>query len=100
MPDGQPSLTVFSEQQIMLIDGPGIPRTVLVGVSMDGMINYHRAAVDYSDRVSVLAIINPPHERCPEQPQLVEVRAWDTAAGGPEANINVTRCSIGLRRNR
>ena len=88
-PAARPSLTLFSEQLIRLMDALGVARAALVGFSLGGMIN-RRVAMDHPGRVSALAILNSPHERDPEAQRLVEARARDTAAGGPGATIEAT----------
>ena len=75
-----PSLTVFSEQLVGLLDELQIDKAALVGFSLGGMIN-RRIAIDHPSRASALVILNSPHERDPEQQRLVEERARDTSAG-------------------
>ncbi|WP_120501590.1 alpha/beta fold hydrolase [Roseovarius sp. EL26] len=89
IPTDKPSLTVLSEQLISLMDELGIEQAALVGFSLGGMIN-RRCAMDHPSRVSVLGILNSPHERGEEQQRLVEERARDTSAGGPGATIDAT----------
>ncbi len=88
-PPRKPSLSVYSDQIVSLIDELGIDRVTLIGFSLGGMIN-RRMAMDYGDRVSALAILNSPHERTPEAQKLVEERASDTAAGGASATLDAT----------
>jgi pimeloyl-ACP methyl ester carboxylesterase len=89
LPEKPVSLTLLSEQVILLMDELGIASAALVGFSLGGMIN-RRCAMDHPDRVSALVILNSPHERGEEQQRLVEERARDTSAGGPAANIDAT----------
>lgn len=86
-PPGTPSLTLFSEQLLNLLDELAIDHCVLIGFSLGGMIN-RRLAMDHPARVNALVILNSPHERGPEAQQLVEQRALDSAAGGPGATID------------
>ena len=88
-PPRTPSLSLFAEQLVGLLDELKIDRAVLVGFSLGGMIN-RRVAMDYPDRVSALAILNSPHERGEEAQRLVEQRALDSAAGGPGATLDAT----------
>jgi pimeloyl-ACP methyl ester carboxylesterase len=74
-PPGMPSLTMFSEQLLALLDELSIDRCSIIGFSLGGMIN---------------RILNSPHEREPEAQQLVEQRALDSAAGGPGATLDAT----------
>ena len=89
LPEAPVNLTLLSEQLITLMDELGIAQAALVGFSLGGMIN-RRCAIDHSDRVSALAILNSPHDRGEEQQKLVEERAYNTSAGGPAAGIDVT----------
>lgn len=89
LPTGAVTLTALSEQLISLMTELGVERAALVGFSLGGMIN-RRCAMDHPERVSALAILNSPHERGAEQQKLVEERARDTSAGGPEATIDAT----------
>ena len=86
---GIPSLTLFSEQLLGLLDELAIDRCSMIGFSLGGMIN-RRFAIDHPDRLQALAILNSPHEREPEDQKLVEQRALDSAAGGPGATLDAT----------
>ncbi len=84
-----PSLTLFSRQLKNLLDHLDIATCSAVGFSLGGMIN-RRFALDHPGRVKALAILNSPHERSPEQQQLVEERAAQSSAGGPAATLDAT----------
>ncbi len=88
-PPGIPSLTLFSEQLLDLLDELAIDRCSMIGFSLGGMIN-RRFAMDHPERLHALAILNSPHEREPEAQKLVEQRALDSAAGGPGATLDAT----------
>lgn len=88
-PPAAPSLTLFAEQLLGLLDELGIERCALIGFSLGGMIN-RRLAMDHPGRVASLVVLNSPHEREPEAQRLVEQRALDSAAGGPGANLDAT----------
>ena len=88
-PNGMPSLTMFSEQLLALLDELGIDRCTIIGFSLGGMIN-RRFAIDHPDRLDAMVILNSPHERDPEAQKLVELRALDSAAGGPGATLDAT----------
>jgi pimeloyl-ACP methyl ester carboxylesterase len=88
-PPGIPSLTLFSEQLLGLLDELTIDRCSMIGFSLGGMIN-RRFAMDHPERLRALAILNSPHEREPEAQKLVEQRALDSAAGGPGATLDAT----------
>lgn len=88
-PTQTPSLTVFAEQLLRLLDELDIETVNLVGFSLGGMIN-RRFAMDYPERVRSLVILNSPHERSPEAQKLVEERAAKTEEGGPAATLDAT----------
>lgn len=88
-PPRAPSLRLFAEQLVELFDELKIERAMLIGFSLGGMIN-RRVAMDYPDRVQLLAVLNSPHERGDEAQKLVEQRALDSAEGGPGATLDAT----------
>jgi len=88
-PSGMPSLTMFSEQLLGLMDELAIDQCSIIGFSLGGMIN-RRFAMDHPERLRAMAILNSPHEREPEAQKLVEQRALDSAAGGPGATLDAT----------
>ena len=81
-----PSVTLFSEQLIGLIDELAIDQCTLVGFSLGGMIN-RRVAIDHPGRVRALAILNSPHDRGDEAQARAEQQAMDAAEGGPGATL-------------
>jgi pimeloyl-ACP methyl ester carboxylesterase len=88
-PPELPTVTLFSEQLLGLMDALGIGRCAAVGFSLGGMIN-RRFAIDHPDRLAALGILNSPHERGPEAQALVEERARQSDAGGPGATLDAT----------
>ncbi len=88
-PRGKPSLTMFSEQLLGLLDELVIDQCSIIGFSLGGMIN-RRFAMDHPERLHALAVLNSPHEREPAAQELVEQRALDSAAGGPGATLDAT----------
>ena len=88
-PPSEPSLSLFAEQLIGLLDFLSIERGSLIGFSLGGMIN-RRFAMDYPERTDALCILNSPHERTPEAQRLVEERAAKSASGGPGATLDTT----------
>jgi pimeloyl-ACP methyl ester carboxylesterase len=88
-PPEVPSVSLFSEQLLGLMDALGIARVAAVGFSLGGMIN-RRFAIDHPDRLAALGILNSPHERGAEAQALVEERARQTDAGGPGATLDAT----------
>ena len=88
-PPGTPSLTLFSEQLLSLLDELTIDQCSIIGFSLGGMIN-RRFAMDHPERLRALGILNSPHEREPEAQELVEQRALDSAVGGPGTTLDAT----------
>jgi len=89
VPSEEVTLSLLSKQLYNLLTHLNISQAALVGFSLGGMIN-RRFILDYPNHVSALVILNSPHERSPENQQLVEQRALDSAAGGPAATIETT----------
>ena len=89
LPPETPSVQLFSEQIIDLMDELGIDNASMVGFSLGGMIN-RRLAMDHPKRVSSLVVLNSPHDRGEEAQRLVEERAADTSSGGPGATLDAT----------
>ena len=85
-PPQTPSVTLFSEQLVGLMDELAIDQCALVGFSLGGMIN-RRVAIDHPERVRALAILNSPHDRGDEAQARAEQQAMDAAAGGPGATL-------------
>lgn len=85
-PPATPSLTVYSEQLVRLMDEVGMTSAAIVGFSLGGMIN-RRLAMDHGERVAGLAIIASPHERGDAGQAELEQRARDSVAG-PAATLD------------
>jgi pimeloyl-ACP methyl ester carboxylesterase len=85
-PPRTPSVTLFSEQLIGLMDELAIDQCALVGFSLGGMIN-RLVAIDHPERVRALAILNSPHDRGDEAQARAERQAMDAVAGGPGATL-------------
>ncbi len=83
------NLSLFSQQLNTLLEHLAIKRCALIGFSLGGMIN-RRFAMDYPAKTKALVILNSPHERSPEQQQLVEQKALDTHADGAITPIDAT----------
>lgn len=88
-PPRRPDLSLYGRQLNEMLNELDVERASLIGFSLGGMIN-RRFAMDYPDKVSALVILNSPHERSPAAQELVEQRAADTSAGGPEATLDAT----------
>ncbi len=81
------SLSLLSKQLNDLLHELQIDKCVVIGFSLGGMIN-RRFAMDYPHRVSALVILNSPHERDPEEQQIIEKRVNDTAEKGPHGTLD------------
>ena len=57
VPEGEITLSTFSEQLVRLMDHLGLPSVAAVGFSLGGMIN-RRLAMDHPGRVWALGILN------------------------------------------
>ena len=81
-----PSLTVFAEQLARLLDSNGIDKCCVVGFSLGGMIA-RRFAMDFSERLSAVAILHSPHARTAEDQMAIERRVHQVAEGGPASTV-------------
>jgi (E)-2-((N-methylformamido)methylene)succinate hydrolase len=88
-PPETPSLKLFANQLAELMQELSISSAHISGFSLGGMIN-RRLAMDSSNLVSSLIILNSPHERGEEAQKLVEERAAQTGTGGPGATLDAT----------
>lgn len=88
-PKEKPTLSLFSNQILELLDQLNIDSCAIIGFSLGGMIN-RRFAIDQPRRVSALVILNSPHERSPSAQKLVEERVLQTATDGPASTLNST----------
>jgi pimeloyl-ACP methyl ester carboxylesterase len=73
-PPQEATLSVYAKQVSDLMVHLGIEKAEIVGFSIGGMIN-RRFAMDYSDKVASLVILNSPHNRGEELQAQVEARA-------------------------
>lgn len=89
LPPRTPDLKLFAEQIVNLMNHLSIPKAVMIGFSLGGMIN-RRLALDCEERVAGLVVLNSPHERNPEEQAKVETRACMTAEDGIEATLEET----------
>lgn len=85
-PPEVPSLSLFSQQLVQLLDGQGIEKAVIVGFSLGGMI-CRRFAADHPERVLGLGILNSPHTRTPEAQAAIVARVDQAAGQGPSATV-------------
>jgi len=81
------SLTLFSEQLNLLLDEQEISSCAVVGFSLGGMIA-RRFAMDHSDRLQALVILNSPHARSEEQQQAIEKRVRQAEKQGPASTVD------------
>lgn len=89
LPKSEVTLKKLSNQIITLLNEINIKKTALVGFSIGGMIN-RQCVIDNPDRISVLVVLNSPHQRTKKQQEDVEKRARESYKKGPDANIDQT----------
>jgi len=85
-PPATPSLGLFSQQLLALLDQLDIARAAIVGFSLGGMIA-RRFAQDHPDRTAALAILHSPHKRTPEAQQKILNRVVQARSEGPAATV-------------
>lgn len=81
------SLKVYAKQLADLMDELGIAQGHIVGFSIGGMIN-RRFALDFSEKVASLTILNSPHDRGEEAQKAVEERANSVRDQGAFATMD------------
>ena len=88
-PEFKPTLQAFAAQLNSLLDQLHIKRCAIAGFSVGGMIN-RRFAMDYSEYVSALIVLNSPHQRSAAEQEIIDQRVADTVQGGPSATIETS----------
>lgn len=86
IPPGKPSLTLFSEQLIELLDHLRITNASVFGFSLGGMIA-RRFAMDHGDRLDTLAILHSAHARDKAAHDAIQARVVQAAQDGPAATV-------------
>ena len=86
VPPITPSLTVFSEQLVELLDHLGIARASVFGFSLGGMIA-RRFAMDHADRLEALGILHSAHARDQAAHDAIQARVVQAAKDGPAATV-------------
>lgn len=85
-PSDAPSLTLFSQQLYGLMDHCGIPRAVITGFSLGGMIA-RRFAQDNSDRLQGMILLHTPHLRSAAAQAAILERVRQARLEGPDATV-------------
>jgi pimeloyl-ACP methyl ester carboxylesterase len=86
-PVGTPTLSMFSEQLLELLDHLGIERAAVLGFSLGGMIA-RRFAMDHQDRLWALGILHSAHARDKAAHDAIQARVVQAAADGPAATAD------------
>ena len=86
-PPSRPSLRLFSDQLIGLLNEANVTTAGVVGFSIGGMIA-RRFAYDHPSRLSALAILNSAHDRTQKETQTVQKRADQSRGMGPAAMVD------------
>ncbi len=85
-PAETPSLKMFSNQLLGLLDHCHVNRAAIVGFSLGGMIA-RRFAQDHPTRVSALAILHSPHRRSADAQAAILKRVEQARDSGPSATV-------------
>ncbi len=86
-PPAIPSLTVFSDQLLALLDDLRIAKAAVAGFSLGGMIA-RRFAMDHPDRLWALAILNSPYQRDAAAREAIQARVHQARRDGPRATVD------------
>lgn len=85
-PPDTPSLSLFARQLASVMTLHGIDRAAIVGFSLGGMIA-RRFAMDHSQRVAALGVLNSPHRRTDEAQAAILKRVEQADQTGPSATV-------------
>jgi pimeloyl-ACP methyl ester carboxylesterase len=86
VPPEAPSLTLFSEQLVELLDYLGIAKASVFGFSLGGMIA-RRFAMDHGGRLEALGILHSAHARDKAAHDAIQARVVQAAQDGPSATV-------------
>lgn len=86
VPPDAPSLTLFSEQLVELLDYLGIAKASVFGFSLGGMIA-RRFAMDHGGRLEALGILHSAHARDKAAHDAIQARVVQAAQDGPSATV-------------
>jgi pimeloyl-ACP methyl ester carboxylesterase len=85
-PPKTPSLKMFCEQLLRVLDHYKCPSACLVGFSLGGMI-VRKFAQDYPNRVDKLVILHSPHRRTDAAQKAILDRVEQARIDGPSATV-------------
>ena len=82
----KPSLAVFSQQLLNLIDELGLDRVAVLGFSLGGMIA-RRFAMDAPGRLWALGILHSAHRRERAAQEAIQARVIQSRTDGPQGTV-------------
>lgn len=85
-PPMSPSLSLFSDQLLGLMDHCKLNKTSLIGFSLGGMI-LRKFAQEHANRVEKLVILHSPHQRTDAAQQAILKRVEQARIDGPKATV-------------
>ena len=85
-PPEEPSLRLFANQLLVVLDAFNVTKAAIVGFSLGGMIA-RRFAQDHPDRVSALAILHSPHKRSPDAQDAILKRVEQAKVEGSGGTV-------------
>jgi len=85
-PPEAPSLAMFARQFASVLSHLEIPKAVVAGFSLGGMIA-RRIGMDYRCLVDGLAILHSPHVRSDTERSAIQARVHQAASDGPGATV-------------
>lgn len=85
-PPKAPSLKLFADQLVDLLDHLNIKNTSVFGFSLGGMIA-RRFTMDYSNRVDLLGILHSAHQRNQVAQNEIQSRVLQVRQDGPAATV-------------
>lgn len=85
-PEKTPSLTLFSQQLVALIDELKIDQAAVLGFSLGGMIS-RRFAMDHPQRLWALGILHSAYQRESAAHNAIQKRVYQARTEGPQATV-------------
>lgn len=85
-PHSTPSLTMFSQQLLSLLDELQLEKAAVFGFSLGGMIS-RRFAMDHPERLWALGILHSAYQRDKAAHDAIQSRVYQAQSDGPEATI-------------
>jgi pimeloyl-ACP methyl ester carboxylesterase len=86
-PPAKPSLNLFADQALAVLDHFECQSAIVAGFSLGGMIA-RRIAMDAPQKVVALAVLHSPHQRTTAEHDAIQKRVYQAVDYGPQATVD------------